>query len=68
MFSSVQRSLWLIATSSLFQQIYQADRAGNDMIYQAEESDDNQELDKENKASTENDEKEDLTADEVNVE
>ena len=47
---------------------YQAGRARNEMIYQAEESDDNQELDKENETSTENDEKENLTADEVNVE
>ena len=38
------------------------------MIYQAEESDDNQELDKENEVSTVNDEKENVTADEVNVE
>ena len=44
------------------------DRAGNEMIYQAEESVDNPELDKDSEALTENDEKENVTADEVNVE
>ena len=44
------------------------DRAGNEMIYQAEESVDNPELDKDSEVSTENDEKENVTADEVNVE
>ena len=38
------------------------------MIYQVEESVDNPELDKDNEAPTENDEKENVTADEANVE
>ena len=38
------------------------------MIYQAEESVDHPELDKDNEASTENDKKENVTADEANVE
>ena len=44
------------------------DRAEHEMIYQAEESGDDPELDKDNKTSTENDEKEDATIDKLNVE
>ena len=44
------------------------DRAGNEMVYQTEESVDNPELGKDNKALTENDKKENVTADEANVE
>ena len=44
------------------------DRAGNEMVYQTEESVDNPELGKDNEASTENDEKENVTADKASVE
>ena len=44
------------------------DRAEHEMIYQAEESGDDPELDNDNKTSTENDEKEDATIDKSNVE